>query len=278
MAMQPRFLGLAHLTALELSPPELVRAAHAAGFHGVGLRLNPGFADDPQPPMLRIDEQARLTKALLEDTGLQVLDIEILRLKAQMDFDLVRAMFEVGAWLGARHVLVLGNDPDEARSTDHFGQVCELAAGYGLSPALEFVFFNDVRTLGQAMRIVHAVNQPNARILVDSLHFFRAGHQPADLQACPPSLLGYAQWCDAGPDVPPLDKLQNESRTNRRFPGEGVLPLADLLVHLPADIPLTLEAPNANLARAMPGPERIARGMQALRRTLDAADAPGALR
>ena len=273
--MAERFLGLAHLTALELSPPELVEAAHAAGFKGVGIRINPGFVEDPQPPMLRINEQARLTKLRLQDTGLQVLDIEILRLKPEMDFGLVQAMFEVGAWLGARNVLVLGNDPDESRTTQHFGRVCELAAAHGLNPALEFVFFNDVRTLGQALRIVRAVNQPNARILVDSLHFFRAGHQPADLASCPPELLSYAQWCDAGPEVPPFEKLQNESRTNRRFPGDGVLPLAALLARLPASIPLTLEAPSNSLASVMPGRERIAKGMQALRRMLKATDAAG---
>lgn len=264
--MTKRFLGLAHLTALDLPPPDLVQAASAAGFDGVGLRLNPGFRDDPNPPMLRVNEQARLTKARLEDTGLEVLDIEILRLQPSMDFGVIESMFEVGAWLGARGVLVLGNDPDEARATENFGRVCELAAGYHLFAALEFVYFNDVRTLDQAVRIVESVAKPNARVLVDSLHFFRAGQQPADLDAYNPSLFEYAQWCDAGPDVPPLDKLQVESRTNRRFPGEGVLPLRDLLAHLPSDIPLTLEAPNTEQARTIPPAQRVAMGMAALKR------------
>lgn len=267
--MTRRLLGLAHLTALDLPPPDLVEAASEAGFDAVGLRLNPGFSDDPNPPMLRVNEQARLTKARLDETGVKVLDIEILRLKPTMDFGLIESMFEVGAWLGASAVLVLGNDPDEARTTQHFGRVCELAAAYGLMPALEFVYFNDVRTLDQAVRIVQAVGQPNARVLVDSLHFFRAGHRPAELTACKPSLFEYAQWCDAGPDVPPLDKLQVESRTNRRFPGEGVLPLRDLLAHLPSHIPLTLEAPNTLQERSIPAKQRVALGMAALKRSLE---------
>lgn len=269
--MTRRFLGLAHLTALELTPPALVDAAHAAGFDGVGIRINPGFDDDPNPAMLRVDGQALETRARLGDTGLTVLDVEILRLRPAMDWGLVESICAMGAWLGARSVLVLGNDPDEARATQHYARVCELAGRHGLTASLEFVYFNDVRTLQQAVRMVRAAGSPHARVLIDSLHFFRAGHQPAELDGIDPALFAYAQWCDAGPVAPPFDKLQVESRTDRRFPGEGALPLAELLAHLPPDLSLTLEAPNTKQASTMPAAERVALGMQALRRMLDRA-------
>jgi sugar phosphate isomerase/epimerase len=56
--------------------------------------------------------------------------------------------------------------------------------------------------------------------------------------------------CDAAP--PPVGasneaELRSESRTARRLPGEGVLPLRELLAALPADLPLSLEAPSRRL-------------------------------
>lgn len=261
-------LSLAHLTALELSPPDLVTAAHAAGFDAVGIRVYPGFAEDPQHAMIGPTELAHETRRRLGDTGMQVQDVEILRLKPSMDFGVVEAIVEIGAWLGARAVLVLGNDPEELRATESFGRVCELAGRHGLDAALEFVAFNDVKSLEQAHRMVDAVRQPNAKLLVDSLHFFRAGQRPEQLAEIDPSRFTYVQWCDAPALGPPFAKLQIESRCARAFPGEGELPLFDLLDRLPPDITLAVEAPNAALATSTPGAERVRMAGQAIRRFL----------
>ena len=43
--------SLAHLTALHLSPPELVEAAAAGGYRYVGLRLTRVAPDDPFYPL-----------------------------------------------------------------------------------------------------------------------------------------------------------------------------------------------------------------------------------
>lgn len=44
-----------------------------------------------------------------------------------------------GQHLGARHILVASDDPNEARLTAHFAALCEAAAAHGLTCDLEFM-------------------------------------------------------------------------------------------------------------------------------------------
>ncbi|HEX5776856.1 MAG TPA: hypothetical protein VFX95_09280, partial [Caulobacteraceae bacterium] len=79
-------------------------------------------------------------------------------------------------------------------------------------------------------------------------------------------LLRYAQICDAGPDMPaPRDTpaLIREARTGRLLPGEGVLPLKDLVAALPANVPLAIEAP-CRATTDLPALERARRAFRAL--------------
>jgi hypothetical protein len=65
----------------------------------------------------------------------------------------------------------------------------------------------------------------------------------AALRAADPGLLTYVQLCDAPLAAPP-DPV-HEARAARLLPGEGQLPLPDLLTALPDGIPVTVEAPRA---------------------------------
>ena len=81
-----------------------------------------------------------------------------------------------------------------------------------------------------------------------------------------PSLIRYAQICDASPDMTvPRDTpaLIREARTGRLLPGEGVLPLAELVATLPKGAPLAIEAPCAATAH-LPALERAKRAHHAL--------------
>jgi sugar phosphate isomerase/epimerase len=79
-------------------------------------------------------------------------------------------------------------------------------------------------------------------------------------------LFHYAQVCDAGPDMPaPTDTpaLIREARTGRLLPGEGVLPVADIVKALPADLPLAIEAP-CRATAGLPAIERARRAYHAM--------------
>src|SRR5260370_35530847 len=79
----------------------------------------------------------REVEARLADRAIRVLDVEIFRLKPQTRVADYSAALETGARLGARHVLVAGNDPDERRMTEHFATLFDLGAPLVLTMNLE---------------------------------------------------------------------------------------------------------------------------------------------
>jgi sugar phosphate isomerase/epimerase len=123
-----------------------------------------------------------------------------------------------------------------------------------------------VRTLAHAAHVVAQSKRSNASVLIDALHFSRSGGIPAHVAQVDPSLLRYAQLCDAPADMPgPTDTpaLVREARTGRLLPGEGVLPLAELVAALPAEVPIAVEAPCRATAH-LPAVERAKRAHRAL--------------
>jgi sugar phosphate isomerase/epimerase len=56
------------------------------------------------------------------------------------------------------------------------------------------------------------------------------------------------QLCDAPAIGPAPDQLRDESVNRRRYPGDGDLPLDDLLAAVPADIVVEIEIPAAEHA------------------------------
>jgi hypothetical protein len=82
-------------------------------------------------------------------------------------------------------------------------------------------------------------------------------------------LFRYAQIYAAGPDMPgpgETPTLIREARRGRLLPGEGVLPLAELVAALPDTVPLAVEAPCWATAD-LPAVERAHRGLSALLNT-----------
>jgi sugar phosphate isomerase/epimerase len=119
-------------------------------------------------------------------------------------------------------------------------------------------------SLAHAASIVAKAKRSNASVLIDALHFSRSGGLPA--HGLDPALLRYAQICDACPDMPgPTDTpaLIREAHTGRLLPGEGVLPLAELVAALPAGVRLAIEAPCRAIAD-LPTLERARRAFRAL--------------
>ena len=262
-----RPMSLAHLTVLDTTPPELVTVAAAAGFRTIGIRLTatPSVGIPPYD-ILSDGPLLRETLLRLADTGVSVLDTEFLRFEPEHPLGVPEGFLEVSARLGARNVLVMSAEPEEARTIERFCDLCDRAAPYGLHVGLEFAIYTGVRTLADAVRVVARSGRSNASVLIDALHFSRSGGVPADVARADPSLFRYAQICDAGPDMPgPGDTpaLVREARTGRLLPGEGVLPLAELVAALPDTLPLAVEAP-CRATADLPAIERAKRAHHAL--------------
>jgi hypothetical protein len=73
--------SLAHLTALELAPPDLIDVAAACGFQHVGLRLMPAVVGGPAYPLMDDPATLKDTIARLDATGVTVADLEIAALR-----------------------------------------------------------------------------------------------------------------------------------------------------------------------------------------------------
>jgi sugar phosphate isomerase/epimerase len=200
-------------------------------------------------------ETVKETRRALADTGIEVLEIEILRLEPNLDVSVFREGMAIGAELGARFAVVSSLHGDIEVGAAQLRKLAEMGAEFGIKPALEFVAFRAVRTIADAARWVEKADHPNCGILVDTLHLSRGGGSPADLATVDARLLPYIHLCDAdaAPDVRDVDTLLAEARNQRRYPGQGVLPLLDVLANLPANTPVSIEAPNRQDTAADPG-------------------------
>jgi sugar phosphate isomerase/epimerase len=253
-----RAIGLAPLTALELPHVELVSVAAEAGYDCIGLRLVPVAGQPYSHPLA-----AGAIERRLRDTGMRVLDVEVFRLEAATDVTGFEPALAAAQRLGASEILVHGADADVARLADTFAKLCELAARHNLNANLEPMPWVDVSSAATAKRILDAAGKDNAALLVDAIHFFRAGDRFADLSG---ARLRYAQLCDAPAERPAdMQEIMRQARSDRLFPGEGGLDLKGLLATLPADLPLSLEVP---VARKLPPLERARLALSATEKLL----------
>jgi sugar phosphate isomerase/epimerase len=255
-----RPLSLASLTVLELSPPDMVSCAADAGYSHVGLRLLPATDTEQTWPVIGDTPMVREIEKRLADTGVRLLDIEIFRLKPETDVRGYLPALETGARLGARHVLVAGNDADEARLAARLAALCDLGAPLGLTFDLEPMPWTQVKNMQQGVRIAAATRKANAGVLIDPIHFDRGGNVPADIGGVSRQRLHYAQLCDAPAERPrDTETLLHQARAERLMPGDGGLDLVGILRALPSSLPLALEVPMLALAKTVPAVERATR-------------------
>jgi sugar phosphate isomerase/epimerase len=267
--MNKRLLSLAQLVALPLPPPQLLQLAADSGCAGAGLRLLPAAPGGMAYPLMDDPTLLRETLAQVDDTGVRVFDLEVLRIGESFDARAHERFFEVGSRLRAAHVLVAGDDPDEPRLTASFAALCDAARPYGLTCDLEFMPWTQVPDLRSAKRIVGAADRPNAGLLIDALHFARSASRLDELDDIPRHWLHYAQICD-GPVPGPttVAGLIHAARCERLLPGEGSFDLQALFARLPADLPVSIETPSATRAPRLGWPEWARQAVAATRQVL----------
>ena len=241
-----RTYSLAYLSSHRCTPAEAIRIAAQTGYGFVGLRLWPNAAGAPQQHLLGQPEALRETLAAQRDTGVGVFDLEIIRINEGFNPHTWDALYDVGAQLQARAILVAGDDPDEARLTDNYARLCEVMQPFGMTADLEFMPWTAVKDAKSALRIVQNAGMPaNAGILVDALHFGRSTTTLDDIRAIPRQLLHYAQICDAEAGLSfTTEQMVHTARCERLLPGDGTINVKGLFAALPADLPVSVEVVN----------------------------------
>jgi len=247
MADQPasgRILSLSTLTVRGLAPWDIVDCAQATGYSHVGLRVLPVIAGENLTDLLGDAANLRRLEARLAATGIGVLDIEFLWLRPDTNIRDHLSVLELCQRLGARALLIAGADPDRARFLDHWIELCELAAPFGVRPHIEFMPLSDIRTYEDAVSVMQAAPHPNAGIAIDTLHFDRGGSQASEILPAHHAWMSYMQLCDGYPERPTNEaELLRQAREDRLPPGTGGIDLAGILRALPPDLPISVECP-----------------------------------
>lgn len=250
-----RKFSLAHLSLLDCSPPELTYIAAKAGYDFVGFRtitykgLSYSLSDDKA--------MLRQTKAALAETGLKLLEVEVVVITDGVDPKMYIPTFEAAAELGGRHVLTAIMTSDRNFSIECFSELCDLAKPFDLTIDLEFVTWFNVSTLKKAIDIVSATNCENGGILIDPLHFNRSRVGLEELEQIPSEWFHYAQICDAPKKIPKTkDNLIYTATKERLYLGEGGIDVQAILKKLP-DIPYSIEIPNVKRVKEL-GVEKFA--------------------
>jgi 2-keto-myo-inositol isomerase len=102
---------------------------------------------------------------------------------------------------------------------------------YGITVAFEFVgFLKGVYRLGQASAIALDANRRDACLIADTFHLFRGGSGFNAIKHLDGDFIANFHWNDVPGDIP----REEQGDEHRVFPGDGVLPLAQVLRDLKA--------------------------------------------
>ncbi len=158
--------------------------------------------------------------------------------------------FRAAAAFGAK-VLNVGPDLGERSISldtmqQRFRTLCGRAAAHGVAIALELVAWGNVKDVDTALAIIGEI--PNAGLVIDSWHVFRAGVPLADLKRIPASKVLCVQVNDA--DAETRGGLAADTMS-RRLCGQGGFDLAGFATTLDAmgvAVPFSVEVISPELA------------------------------
>lgn len=226
-----RLLSLAAGVQLDVAPADMVTVAYKAGWSAVGIWFD---------GKTWTDSISREVRQRLDDTGIVALDIEPI-IPSDDGNDFGEQLIEAAAVIGARHILFTSRLKDQSQTTHRYQEVCELARLYEIKVVCEFLPIFPLNTLSMATEIVAHAGATNGGVLIDNLHLSRSGSSIADVQALPIDLFPYLQICDASAERPiDFGGLLDEALNGRLCPGEGSLPIVELLQAVPK-VPLSFE-------------------------------------
>lgn len=247
-------LVLSTCTLLGAPFRERVEAAAAAGFDGIGLNLR-DYTHARAAEGLDDDSMCKL----LESNGLGVMEIEFVSgwshggAVGEAASRRISDLLQMCVTFGGKQ-LNIGGDTEGAPAhvAASFASVCDQAAPYGVTVALELMPYTNIPDVATATRIVIEADRPNGGVLVDSWHVHRgAGLQ--SLQTIDPSVVVAIQINDAAAEAE--SEMEDEGEHRRLLPGEGAIDLVGFLQALwgrGISTPIGVEVISDDLQRRRP--------------------------
>jgi sugar phosphate isomerase/epimerase len=264
-------LGIELISVFGLPPVAFVNLAADLGCGHISTGLTQIHINPHNYPSFNLLEDADLRRdmiAAMRDRGISISLGEGITVRENADIRDRAPELDAMAELGVTRINVVSLDPDLARSFDAFAIAAEMAATRAIETTTEFAPGLTVADLPTALAAVRHVNRLDFRLLIDTMHFARSGAVAADLGAIDPDLIGYVQLSDA-PRTPRFENYMQEAMTERMVPGQGDIPLRDILAAIPRDRVVALEIPQLSLAQSGVGPyERLRSCVEAARALL----------
>lgn len=265
-------LALEFVSVFGLSPVALTEIAARLGCQHITTVLQPFRESLEGHTRFSLREDKALRRdliAAMRDTGVSLSLGDGIAIMENLD---VREAWggdlDIMQELGIPRINVVSLEPDLARTLDQLAALTEMAAQRGIETLIEFVPIFTIRDLPAALSAIAHVGRPECRVMFDTMHFCRSGGKATDLATVDPQAIGYIQLCDV-PLAPLIPDYMDEAVNQRAIPGEGELPLLDILKALPRDRIVGLEIPLRAEALAGAGDEaRMARCVEAARTLL----------
>lgn len=146
-----------------------------------------------------------------------------------------RNRMRMAAAIGAEHVQTIpntvGENYDPKWVSARYRDIIEIGLNdFNLKPALVFVKYFPVKTLGQATAIAMDADHPQAMVIPDVYHMYISGGGFEGMNLINGNAYAIFQFNDA-PASPAFANLGDEHRV---YPGDGILPLPKILKDLKA--------------------------------------------
>jgi len=218
---------------------EIVAAAVAGDYRGITIW--PSDVARAEAEGLSLAD----VKAFIHDHGLVVTDVDCLLGwteqalpkpgEAMVEIVPTDRFLEIAEALDADAINVaqgFGSELDLDRAAEDLAKVARRAAEQGRNVNFEFLPWCGVPDVTTCLDLLERTGCPNTTIMFDSWHWFRGARDLDALKRIPGARIGSTQWNDA-PEAP-ADDLMVEAMEARLLPGEGDIPLVDLVRTLDA--------------------------------------------
>jgi len=187
------------------------------------------FADKESPAAARrlLDDLGLKAVSLSNHTG--AIESNANRVK---NLDDLKAKCELGQRLGGDRLVHFSSlttrptEDDYKRAAENFHEAAAACASFGVALMLEFSKFATLpNSLATALAMARAADHPNARVMLDTYHFWIGSSKFEDLELLRDGELAHVHFEDT-PREPVRELLEQRHRV---LPGEGVAPLRRIL-------------------------------------------------
>jgi 2-keto-myo-inositol isomerase len=235
-------LAINGATTMKATLPEDIAAASAAGFKALEIwaaKMDVYLEAHPVEELRALFGAAGFGAAGLQAASIN--SIEFITFRPPDEYRAIVARCrELGALaqaLGCDRIVVVPSPTPEgvgweeirAESVRVLRGLSEVAAPYGVQLAFEFLGFPwcSVRTLAQCWEIVEETGRDNVGLVIDTCHFYAGGSEPGSIAQVAPEKILIFHINDV--EDRPLETIED---AHRLLPGEGVIPLDDILARL----------------------------------------------